>query len=308
MAIISSASTRVAYVPEVTPGTTPATPSFKPLRVTKAGDWTPGKSTSKSDELTGDRNVKDEMMLGLDPTGSYNFELAYGALDDILEGALFGTWASNVLKNGVARKTFTIEETLAPGTANLFRRYPMAMVNTLSLSITAREKITGSFGMMAQKIVPATAAIAGATYAAAGATRPMTGSGSVGALSIPGGTFKARSLNIEITNNLATRPIVGDLYSDEFREGDFEATGTVEVYLSSNAPLEAVIAHGGGALSVTLGSVANEKYTISLPDIVWLNAAERIGARTEDAMYPLPFRARLDETLGATIGITRAVA
>ncbi|WP_238258576.1 phage tail tube protein, partial [Methylobacterium gnaphalii] len=93
MTIASGSTRRIAYVPETVFGTTPATPSFKTFRATGGGPRT-NKTTGTSDEIQADRNVRDEYQLGQDVSGAYNFELAYGNLDDLLEGVLFSTWST----------------------------------------------------------------------------------------------------------------------------------------------------------------------------------------------------------------------
>ena len=73
MAFANGSEVRVASVAEVTPGTTPATPTLKVIRVTGGGLRT-NKATGSSDERRADRNVSAEFMLGKDAGGSYDFK------------------------------------------------------------------------------------------------------------------------------------------------------------------------------------------------------------------------------------------
>jgi hypothetical protein len=217
-------------VPEATFGATPATPSFKTLRTTGGGIRTK-KATGTSDELNPDRNVRDEYLLGLDCSGQYGYELSYGTLDDMLEAVLFGAWTTNVLKNGLTPKSFTFEETLEMGATDSFARFRGVMVDTLSMSLASRQAVTGSIGLLARDETLATAAIAGATYAAANTKTVSTASAHIASLTIGGVTPKIRSLKFDINNNLRTRPLVGDKYSAEFGAGRCDVTGTFEAYL-----------------------------------------------------------------------------
>lgn len=308
MSFASGSALRVAYVAETAFGVTPATPSFKTLRTTGGGMRTT-KATATSAELNPDRNVRDEMLLGLDSAGAYNFELSYGSLDDLLEAALQGAWATNVLKNGNAPKSFTVEETLELGVTDSYARFTGAMVDSLSLALPSRGVITGSVNMMAKDETLATAIVSGATYAAANAKAIMTASAHVASLSAPGGgTPKIKSLNFDIKNNLRTRPVVGSKFSEEFGSGLCDVTGTLEAYFENNTLYQAVLDHGGGALSFTVGSVTNEKYTFLLPKIIFMNGEKRIGGNTDDVMVNIPFRAVYDETEACSLKITRAVA
>lgn len=310
MTIASGSTRRIAYVPETVFGTTPATPSFKTFRATGGGPRT-NKTTGTSDEIQADRNVRDEFQLGQDVAGAYNFELAYGNLDDLLEGVLFGAWATDVLKNGVTAKSFTFEETVDLGGGNKsFSRFDGCMVSMLSLAIASRAAITGSVTVMGQQESLDTAIVTGATYAAPGTTPISTASANVAALTVTGVATppKVRSLNIEINNNLRTRPLVGSLFTDSFGYGRCEVTGTLECYFETNDLYQKVLDHGSGALSFTVGNAPNKKYTFSLPKIIFGNGERRPGGNNDDVMVSIPFRAVFDDTSAATIVLTRNVA
>lgn len=306
----SSGSTRrIAYVPETVFGTTPATPSFKTFRATGGGPRT-NKTTGTSDEIQNDRNVRDQFQLGQDVAGAYNFELAYGNLDDLLEGLLFSTWATNVLKNGTTPKSFTFEESfdLAAG-GKSYSRFDGCMVNRMSLAIAARAAVTGTMELMGQNETPDTAIVTGATYAAAGTDPISTASANVAALAISGITPapKVRSINLDINNSLRTRPLVGSLFTDSFGYGRCEVTGTIEAYFDSNDLYAAVLAHGSAGLSFTIGNASSKKYTFAIPKIIFGNGERRPGGNNDDVMVSIPFQGVYDSASAATISITRAV-
>lgn len=307
MPFASGSGVRVAYVAEVTPGTTPATPSFKTFRATGGGMRT-NKTVITSDERQSDRNVRDEILTGLGVSGSYDYEFTSDTLDDLLEGALCGTWATNVLKNGIAAKYYTVEETYELGATDTFRRFAGSRVNTLSLSMAAREKVTGSVGLMGMQETLATAIVTGATYAAPATTQVATASSNVASLTVGALAPKVRSLSLDINNGLRERPTVGSMYTQEFGEGRFELTGSMACYFESNAVYQAVLNHDTAALSFTLGVEANKKYTISLPKIRLGDGEVTAGGNDDDIMVTIPFRGLYDTTALATISITRLVA
>ncbi|MCS0497863.1 phage tail tube protein [Ancylobacter sp. MQZ15Z-1] len=309
MSFAASSGARIAYVAEATFGTTPATPAFKVFRTTGGGPRT-SKTTITSDEIRADRNVPDESMVGMDVAGAYPFEFSYGTFDDMLDGALMGAWASDVLKNGVTPKSFTFEETLELGATDSFSRFSGCMVNTFSLSVSAREKVTGSIGLMGQKEELDTAVIEDATYTAANAEPILSASGNIASLAVASldPAPKLRSVSFEVNNDLRTRPVVGSLYSEEFGLGRCNVTGTLNAYFGSNALYQAVLDHGGGALSFTIGKDAGKKYTFLFPKIVFLNGERQVGGNSDDVMVNIPFRAVYDAAEACSIKITRAVA
>ncbi|MFC5421952.1 phage tail tube protein [Bosea eneae] len=307
MAFASGSEIRVAYVANTSFGVTPATPTFKTARVTSGGLRT-NKQTGTSDERQADRNVRDEFLLGLGAGGNYAAELSYGSFDDWIEAVLCGTWTSNVLKNGNVRRDFTVEETLELGTTDSFSRFTGAVLNTMNLGLTAREKATLSFDWLAQKETLATAIISGATYTAPNTKGIMTASKSVGSLTVAGEAYKVRSLSLAVGNNLRERPVVGSLYSEEYGVGRFDVTGNLEAYFESNALYQSVLDHGDGVLEFTIGDVTAEKYTILLPKMKFGDGDRTAGGNDDDVMVRIPFRGLYDPTEVCSIKITRAVA
>lgn len=308
MAYATGANRRVAYVAETAYGETPTTPAFKTLRTTGGGLRT-NKSTTTSQEIQADRNIRDEIMTGMDVNGSYPFELSYGSFDDILEAALFNSWSTNVLKNGTTRKSFTVEEMLTVAGVENYRRFTGVMVDGLSLSISSREIVTGSIDLLGVKETLASAPVAGATYAAAASSPVMSSSASVASLAITGlGASPAvKSLSLDFKNNLRNRPLVGNVYSDELGEGMFDATGQMEVYFSSNALYQHVLDHDTGSVSFDLGLLVGSKYTFLLPKVIFGNGEVKAGGQNEDVLVSMPIRAVFDPTEACSIKITRAV-
>lgn len=309
MAFANGSERRTAYVAETEFGITPATPDFKLLRIT-GGSLRTSKGTVTSDEIQADRNVRDELMVSQDVTGSYDFELTGDTFDDFIAAALRGGWDGNVLKNGVLRPSFTVEETINFGGMNSFSRFRGVAVNTMSLNLPSRQKVTGSFGLMGAQETLASAIVTGATYAAANTNQPATASANVGTLSVGGTTtpFRVKSLSLEVNNELRVRDAVGTMFSAEFGAGRANVTGTIECYFEGNDQYQAVLDHGSGAISFTVGVEANKKYTILIPKARFLDGARNPGGNTDDAMISLPFRGIYDAATQASIQVTRAVA
>lgn len=304
----NSSDARIAYVAETNYGVTPATPAFKTLRTT-GGGLRSNKTVQPSNERQADRNVRDLMLLGHDATGSLPFELSYGSFDDMIEAALQGTWTTNVLKNGSVQKSFTFEQTLELGATDSFHRFPGTTVNGLGLTINDRAEITGSFDLMAKQELLASAIVTGATYAAPGTEPPMTSSYGFASLAIGAlPTPKIKTLDFSITNNLRTRTVVGSPYSEEFGRGRFEVTGNLSAYFETADLHAAVVAHGGGALSFTLGVTTLKKYIFTFPKIIFGDGEAAIGGNDEDVMENIPWTAVYDATEGCTMKVTRAVA
>lgn len=315
MAIAESSRVRTAYVLEgTTPATwavTPATPAFQSLLLT-GGNLATTKATNIVDERIGDRAVRAETMQGLDSAGTLDFTLRYGGFDDMMAAALYGVWTSNVLKCGTTVTSYTFEHTYElGGSSESFHRFPGSMVNTFSIDATTRGDITGSIGMMAQQEVLGTAAITGATYAAANSGPVMSASYDMGSLSIIAlnPTPILRRVTFEINNQLRTRPAIGTLFSQQFGAGQRRITGTLEAYFDSQALYQQVLAHAQGVFSFNLGTVSGQKYTVLFPKIQLGNGTINSGTGTgSDVIATINWTALFDSVTATDMQITRAVA
>lgn len=307
MAFASGSETRVAFIAETAWGTTPSTPTFQVLRGAEFGLRT-NKQTGTSEELRADRNVTDEFLLGLGTSGPARGELSYGTYDDFMAAALMGSWSSNVLKNGTTRSFFTVEETVELGATDSFSRFTGVYVNTMGLTINARAVVGINFGLMGKSEGLATTAIAGSTYTAANTKAIQTASTGVASFTVASLSPTVRSISLNIANNLRERPSVTTPYSAEFGLGRCDVTGEMEVYFESNAVYQAVLDHGGGAIACTIGTVTSEKYTLSLPNVVFLDGERTPRRQDTDIMVRIPFRAKYSAGDAASLSITRAVA
>lgn len=298
------ADIRVAFIAETTFGTTPATPTFQVMRVTSSG-MRLNKQTVMSEEIRSDRNIVDEMQVGVSITGSLPFEFSHASFDDMIQAALGGTWATNVVQNGTTRRSFTFEETYQFVGSQGFRRFTGCQINTLELNLQARQRITGSIGLVGINETTGTAAIAGATYTAPNTETPLTASANVGTIAFGAITAQIMSLTLQVNNNLRERPVVGSLVTDSFGAGMCEVTGQVEAYFRSLDLYNAAVAHNNVALTVTFGEAA-KRYTILVPRAVLGSPETPPAGQTSDVRVRVPFRGTLSG--GRSIQITRLVA
>lgn len=86
------ANTAQYYIPEVTPGVTPTSPAWLPLRYT-SGVLTTTKDSLVSNELDGSRETSSIRLGSNQLTGEYAIELSARSQDDFLAGALSSTWS-----------------------------------------------------------------------------------------------------------------------------------------------------------------------------------------------------------------------
>lgn len=304
----STAFTRVAYVTGVTYGVTPATPTFSVLRRNSGGLGTE-KATQKISEINLDNRVRDEIELSQSVSGSYSADLSYGSFDDLIASGLRGSWATNVLTDGNVDPLLTFEETIDNSDGTFaYSEFLGAVVDGMDFGFESMKPVSFKVDMMAQKETLRAAIITGATYTAANANVIETGN-VVASLAVHGlsPVPSVKTLSLSIKNNYRKVEVLGSKFPTCFIPGERDITGNMIAYFKTNALFQRVLDHGAGAISFTFGSVTLKKYTVSIPDAVFLNGSRRLAGMNDEVMVTIPFRARGTATV-APVTITRAVA
>lgn len=305
MTTVNSSQTRLAYVAESTYGTTPATPTMQIMRVTGEG-LKPALSYITSDEIRADRNVPDLTLVGSEAGGNIDFELSYGSMDDVLESLMYSTWSTNVLKNGVTQKSFTIEKTFEAGTTDQYHRFTGSIVNTLSLKMEAKKAITGSFGFVSKGMSSAQAIISGATYTAVNSNPVINAATNFTSLTMTGiSSPKLMSLNIDISNQLKQQPVIGSIDSNAITAGTFIVTGSFDAYFETNDMYDSYLNDTSTNLSFTIGGAGSKNYAFSMGKVKFSDGEILAGAANQDVMARMKFQALYYASDAATLKITR---
>lgn len=270
MALATGSRHSMAYIEEGAFGTTPATPAFIALRHTST---TLGlsKDSLQSEELRSDRQISDFRHGNKNASGDVGIELSYGTFDDLLEGLLGGTWATDTpgvgtdqLKVGTTRRSFTIERLFDDITQ--YHRFTGCNLNTLSLSVAPNAMVTGTFGFVGKGMSTDTAIVAGATYPAATTTSPFdsfTGTINEGGSAIAVIT----SVDINVDNGMNPLFVVGSAETLEPSIGRSNVTGSVSAFFENSTLLDKFINETESSIDFTLTDTAGNAYFFDLPRI-----------------------------------------
>lgn len=302
--MVDSSQTRLAYITEVTYGTTPASPVFKNQRFTSES-LNANIENRVSNEIRADRNVTDLIQVGSEAGGSVDFELSYGSFEDWLESLMYGTWASNILKNGNTQKSFTIEKTFEGGATDQYHRFTGCIANSLSLDIQAKQIVTGSFEFLAKGATTAQAIIASATYTAANSNPVINAATNFASFSMSGVTSpEITSLKLKVTNNLRRQPIVGSIDARGIGTGRFEVTGEAMLYFTNQTLYDLFLAGTASNLSFVIGGASTKKYQFDIANLKFEKVEIVAGGNDQDVMAKVSFRGLYDNT-DNTLKITR---
>ena len=296
----------IAYATESTFGSAP-TSGYGLFRYT-GESLEHSKTMNNSQEIRSDGNIPDITEMSSENTGSLDFELSYEALDTFLEGVLLGSWSSNVLKNGRAIKSFSIEKHFGgSGISKPYHLFKGMSANTLNLTLPAGGFVTGSVGFTGTSVEANTARKQSAAYSAAPTNRVMTGVSNVTSIS-DAGSAVARIMNatLSVTNNLRTRPVLGSTVTESMGYGYVEVTGTISAYFQTGGLYDKFIGQNDSSLSFVLSDTAGNAYTILLPKVKYVSGTITAGGVNSDVMSDIGFSAFYDSTQASSISITRA--
>ena len=295
------------YIEEVTYGDTPAVdPAFLDLRHTGT---TLGlaKESFQSEELHADRQIRDFRHGVKSVAGDLSMELSYGSFDDFLEATLMGTWATDVLKAGVERRSFSVLrhfEDLPSG--NPYFLYAGIEFNALNLTIPASGMVTGSFTVLGQSQVTLAdlSSLGTPTFGAPITTQPFDSfTGSI--LEAGGAISVVTEVSLTLENGLAAKNVVG---SDETILPSVDKsnlTGSVTAFFEDTVILDKFLNETESSLEVTLTDPAGNSYIIELPRIKYNGGQPDVASGGGPITINFPIQALYNVADLSNIVITR---
>lgn len=299
MPIATGAQSRIAYVKEVTFGTTPGTPTMKALRYVSS-TLNPDKDTFTTDELRSDRQIASMNHGDQRPRGDIVGEWSYGTFDDLLEAGLFGAWTANVLKVGVLQTSYTIERGFLD--IGKYLRFLGSMVNTIGIEIRPSRPVTITFGIIARETAAVASAQLGTPTAAPTADPFNSFTGTLNEGGTPIATVTALSLSLD--NRLEPAfVLMGAGKARQVIAGRSNLTGRISAWFEDEVVLNKFMNETESSISVTLDGPAGD-VTILVPRIKYTGGGVPTngeGGLTVD----LPFQALRDNTLATNLQITR---
>jgi hypothetical protein len=299
----------VSYVAESVKGTTPATPAMTTLRLTGIS-LELSQEGFQSSELRGDRQIHDYRHGTRQVEGQLDFELSYGAYDDLLEGALFGSWSTAgqpVLKAGSEVKSFTIERRFLGLDTPQYLSYTGCMINQLSLSVRPEGIVSGSMGIIGLGAAAQATTLGEPSDPAANSPfDAFHGVIKEGASLATLGVVTA--LELSLNNGISAAFAIGGVDARDAIEGRSDLTGSLSAYFQDTTLLAKFLNESESALELILEDLADSgegnKYQISIPRLKFTGG--QMPVRDEGpVVITLPFQVLYDSTEETNLKITR---
>lgn len=298
-----NSSRQLAFIPEVTYGVTPTgTPQTQLIEFV---DFTAEleSETLTSNSINASRQVQFARRGNKSAAGDLTVELTPDNFDVFIEAVLGGSWATNVVKNGSTKRSFTFEE----GFADIaqYRTFNGMIINSMSMDVTPDGLIQASFGLVGAGSTAFTATSIDSSPTAV-TKKPV--------FYHEGGTFNEggsavayiSGISFEITNNAAGNYALGNTSYHNVSMGRIDVTGTVTAYFPDPVLYNKFYNNTASNLSFTLAAGSpSETLTFSFPDVRYTSGSLQRGA-DGPVTVELGFTAIYDTTAATTMSVTRS--
>ena len=301
MAFAQGSRSSLSFVTESTFGTTPA------------GNFINLPFSTHSLNLTKDRligtDIQPDRMGRVDRHGNRQVggdivvDLRDGDYDILLESALLNTFATNVLKVGVAPKFISVEDYAAD--IDQARLFTGLSVSTMGISLAPNQMVTTTFGMIGKDMT-----ISGTqkTQTAASGAQPFDAySGDIGIGNVGGATNVAivTALDFTLTNSFAPTFVIGDNSAPSLEYGRAEVEGTLTAYFEDASLINRFLNETETEIEVSVNDPTGANaYTFQFPKVK-INSADVSVDGPTSRMVTMSFVALFDVTEATNLKITR---
>lgn len=211
--------------------------------------------------------------------------------------------------NGTTLRSFTFERGYLDLTKySLFRGL---VPESMSLSLERQAIVTGSIGFMGKDESALSGSSGGSSHTAASTNAVLNSIDNIlgvieGAPAVDAAnSFPATQLNLEISNNLRARTVLGSLGPQSYGAGKFNLSGSLTAYFNSQAAADKYLAFTKSGLSIPLSDADGNRLVIDIPRVRYTNGPKVPSGENTDIMLELEFTAYRHETEGNTIRIFR---
>ena len=301
MAFAQGSRSSLSYIVESTFGTTPA------------GNFTNLPFSTHSLNLTKDRVAGNDIQADRMPrvdrhgnrqvAGDIAVDLRDADYDDFLESAMLNTWATNVLKVGVAPKFFSIEDYAAD--IDQARLFTGMAVSSMGISLAPNQMVTTTFGMVGKDM---TIGAVQKTQDAASGAAPFdaySGDIAIGNVGSSSATGIVTGLDFTLTNSFAPTFVIGDDSAPSLEYGRAEIEGTLTAYFEDAALITRFLSEVESELEVSVDDPTGANaYTFLFPRIK-INSADVGVDGPTSRIINMSFVALYDVTEGTNLSITR---
>lgn len=266
--------TTEAATPSVTitmEGSIPGNPVFKPIRFVSEG-LTPNINQIESAEINQARQRAPSRGGTYSVQGEIAAEVSFASYDDLIEAAMQGTWAANVLIIGSTERSFAILERHTDiGVDYIYRG---GRVATMNINAPLGDKAGITFGMLGTKAEAYTLP-GGATFASATTSDMMVTTN--GSFTEGGNAIAyATEWSVSLDNGMEAAFSLFQREAYNISNGIASVSGSMSAYLVDGALWAKVLNETETTHTVVLQEGA-DTYTIALPKVRYTQGQKQVG-------------------------------
>jgi hypothetical protein len=216
--------------------------------------------------------------------------------------------SSSRLTNGTNQQSYTFERKNSD--LNVWSAFRGCQIDKMTLKMTPAEILTSQFDVIGMSFSSSTS-----STLLPGTTTPSLTNTMFNATAnffnlleggIPlAGTY-ARSMTVNVANNLRGQKALGYMGSVGIGSGQFDANAQLELYFANMTLYNKFVNNTPSSISVRLSSTAGGAgYVYTFPNIKYTDGAYPTPGLNQDVVLTLPFQALLDPVTGAAMIIDR---
>lgn len=213
------------------------------------------------------------------------------------------------LKNGTTQTSFTLEKEFAD--VEQFVSLTGMVPSTFSLNLAAGEIVNGSLSFLGKAAAIAQATVGTGAANAATTTEVLNAVSNVASIRENGaaisGTY-ARSMAIQLENNLRGKKAVSVLGNTGIGAGRCNVSGSIELYFEDETYVEKYYDNTSTSIDFRLADAAGNTYIITLHRVEYSSGDPVTPGADQDVMVTLNYTALYDATAGCTIQIDKFAA
>jgi hypothetical protein len=214
---------------------------------------------------------------------------------------------ASTLVNGVTEKSYTLEKNMSDATQ--FMAFRGCRMDSLTLNIASRQKVTGTFGVMGKSGALAGATAGSGAYDAAPTNEILNASKNVGKV-LEGGAVLGAGIflqTLEANYNAGLRVVDGVGQSDavDIGLGRFICNGSLVALFEDEVLFDKYVNSTVSSISVVLTDPAGNTMILSFPAIVYTNGDVVGSGNDNEVVASLEWEAKMHAAQGVMARIDK---
>lgn len=216
---------------------------------------------------------------------------------------------ANYIRNGVVKKSFTLQKTFNDLAAPGFFNFTGAKIGTWNLELATGALVKTSFSVMSKDAVLTAAQNSGATITPANLNPSMNAVDNVLGVVFandPGGqAYYFNTLKLTLDNQLRAQMAIGVVGLVGIEAGKLKTTGSIEIYFENTTIYDRFRASSKMAIDFLIQDTLGNSYIVTLPSVKFTKCEIVAGGQNQDIFAKCDFENLIDSSGTYQIQLSR---